>query len=98
MVRPWDESYQFEGRFFARPEHAPVAWVGDNRRDWIGLARRARSHLPLGAAGYVVLGSDLGGYLDRDDRMRWTDLSAIPFDPVNFATRWTAVIPIGAPR
>ncbi len=87
MVRPWDESYQFAGRFFARREHAPVAWVGDNRRDWIGLEDALDHTFRSAAAGYVMVGSDLGGYLDRDDRALET---FIPFDPVNFA-RWTAV-------
>lgn len=87
MVRPYDASYQFEGRFFARKEHAPVAWVGDNRRDWIGLSDALDHLFRSAAAGYVVIGSDIGGYLDRDDQ----DLLAgvIPFDPAVFA-RWTA--------
>lgn len=88
MVRAWDESYDFQGRFFARPEDAPVAWMGDNRRDWIGLSD-ALDHIFRSAEfGYAVLGSDIGGYLDRDDK----DLLGpeIPLDPVNFA-RWTAV-------
>lgn len=88
MVRPYDKSYEFEGRFFARPEHAPVGWVGDNRRDWVGL-EDALDHLFRSAeAGYVVIGSDIGGYLDRDDE----DLlgPAIPFSTLNFQ-RWTAV-------
>lgn len=87
MVRPYDESYTFEGRFFARKEHAPVGWVGDNRRDYIGL-EDALDHIFRSArAGYVMLGSDIGGYLDRDDR----DLTqVIPFDVDVFA-RWTAV-------
>jgi alpha-glucosidase (family GH31 glycosyl hydrolase) len=88
MVRPYDQSYSFEGRFYARPEHAPVAWVGDNRRDWVGLADALDHIFRSVAAGYVVVGSDLGGYLDRDD----TDLEGdtIPFDTEVFA-RWTAV-------
>lgn len=87
MVRPWDESYGFDGRFFARPEHAPVAWVGDNRRDWIGL-EDALDHIFRSAAeGYVVVGSDIGGYLDRDDLNLLED---VPFDPENFM-RWVAV-------
>lgn len=87
MVRPYDQSYQFEGRFFARPEHAPVAWVGDNRRDYIGM-RDAIDHIFRSAlAGYVVVGSDLGGYLDRDD----VDLTmTIPLDAGVFM-RWTAL-------
>ena len=88
MVRPYDRSYQFAGRFFARPEHAPVAWVGDNRRDWVGL-QDALDHIFRSAnAGYVVLGSDIGGYLDRDD----VDLTGpqIPFSSQVFM-RWTAV-------
>jgi alpha-glucosidase (family GH31 glycosyl hydrolase) len=87
MVRAWDASYGFAGRFHARKEDAPVAWMGDNRRDWVGLAD-ALDHLFRSAnAGYVVLGSDIGGYLDRDDQ----DLTGpvIPFDPAVFA-RWTA--------
>jgi alpha-glucosidase (family GH31 glycosyl hydrolase) len=87
MVRPWDESYQFAGRFHARKEHAPVCWVGDNRRDWVGL-QDALDHIFRSAqAGYVMLGSDIGGYLDKDDK----DLlgKEIPFDTLNFA-RWTA--------
>lgn len=87
MVRPYDESYQFEGRFFARPEHAPVAWVGDNRRDYIGM-QDALDHMFRSAdAGYVVIGSDIGGYLDRND----LDLTeSIPLDPDVFM-RWTAL-------
>lgn len=88
MVRPYDKSYRFDGRFFARPEHAPVGWVGDQRRDWIGLEDALDHIFRSAAAGYVVLGSDVGGYLDRDD----VDLAgpAIPFDTLVFA-RWTAV-------
>ena len=87
MVRPYDVSYGFPGRFFARPEHAPVAWVGDQRRDWIGFADALDEIFRSAAAGYTVLGSDIGGYLDRDD----VDLSgpALPFDTLVFA-RWTA--------
>ena len=87
MVRPYDKSYQFEGRFYARPEHAPVGWVGDNRRDWVGL-EDALDHIFRSAdAGYVMVGSDIGGYLDRDD----IDLSIqVPFDQLNFV-RWIAM-------
>lgn len=88
MVRAWDESYGFPGRFFAKREHAPVAWMGDNRRDWVGLMD-ALDHMFISArAGYVVLGSDIGGYLDLDD----LDLGGpvIPFSVENFL-RWTAV-------
>lgn len=88
MVRAWDESYQFKGRFFAKKEHAPVAWMGDNRRDWIGLADALDHQAVSAKAGYSVVGSDIGGYLDRDDK----DLTGpvIPFDTLNFA-RWVAV-------
>ncbi len=87
MVRPYDRSYGFEGRFYARPEHAPIGWVGDNRRDWIGL-EDALDHIFRSAlAGYVVLGSDLGGYLDRDDL---EPAITVPFDSETFA-RWTGV-------
>ncbi len=88
MVRPYDKSYEFEGRFFARPEHAPVAWVGDNRRDYVGLADALDHIMRSAVAGYVMLGSDIGGYLDTDDQ----DLTGepIPLDPELF-TRWTAV-------
>jgi alpha-D-xyloside xylohydrolase len=88
MVRAWDESYGFAGRFYARPEDAPVCWMGDNRRDWIGLADALDETFRSAVAGYVVLGSDLGGYLDRDDK----NLTGpqIPLDATVFA-RWTAV-------
>jgi alpha-glucosidase (family GH31 glycosyl hydrolase) len=93
MVRPYDKSYGFEGRFFARKEHAPVAWVGDNRRDWVGLEDALDEMFISASAGYAVLGSDIGGYLDRDDLnlaqtvpanteafLRWTALGALtPF-------------------
>jgi alpha-glucosidase (family GH31 glycosyl hydrolase) len=87
MVRPYDQSYLFEGRFFARPEDAPVTWVGDNRRDYVGM-QDALDHIMRSAlAGYVVVGSDIGGYLDRDD----VDLTLmIPFDTEVFL-RWTAM-------
>lgn len=87
MVRPYDRSYQFEGRFFAKPEHTPVGWVGDNRRDWVGLADALDHIFRSARAGYVVLGSDIGGYLDRDDQNLTGPV--IPFSSVNFA-RWTA--------
>jgi alpha-D-xyloside xylohydrolase len=88
MVRAWDESYGFKGRFFARPEHAPVCWMGDNRRDWVGVADALEEMFRSAAAGYVVLGSDVGGYLDHDDK----DLLGpqIPLDATVFA-RWTAL-------
>ena len=87
MVRPYDKSYVFEGRFFARPEDAPVGWVGDNRRDWVGLQDALDEMFRSARAGYVVLGSDVGGYLDRDD----VDMSiSVPFTQVNFV-RWVAV-------
>ncbi|MBX3206015.1 MAG: hypothetical protein KF764_13165 [Labilithrix sp.] len=88
MVRAWDESYEFAGRFFAKREHAPVAWMGDNRRDWVGLAD-ALDHQAISArAGYPMVGSDVGGYLDADDKNLLGP--KIPFDTLNFA-RWTAV-------
>jgi alpha-glucosidase (family GH31 glycosyl hydrolase) len=87
MVRPYDESYNFPGRFFARPEHAPVTWVGDNRRDFVGLADALDHIFRSAQAGYVVIGSDIGGYLDRDDQGPGP---LLPFDTDVFA-RWTAV-------
>ena len=87
MVRPYDASYGMPGRFFARPEHAPIGWVGDNRRDWIGLEDALDHIFRSLLAGYVVVSSDLGGYLDRDD-VELTSL--VPFDSENFA-RWTAL-------
>ncbi|MCA9537816.1 MAG: glycoside hydrolase family 31 protein [Myxococcales bacterium] len=88
MVRPYDASYQFSGRFYARPEHAPVGWVGDNRRNWDGLVD-ALDHLFRSAqAGYVVIGSDIGGYLDFED------VGNLPGPPVAFDwdvfVRWLA--------
>lgn len=87
MVRPYDKSYQFDGRFFARPEHAPVTWVGDNRRDYVGMADALDHTFKSALAGYVVIGGDLGGYLDRDDK----DLTLmVPLDADVFM-RWTAL-------
>lgn len=87
MVRPYDASYNFEGRFYARPEHAPVTWVGDNRRDDVGLVDALDHIFRSAAAGYAMVGSDIGGYLDRDD----VDLTLlVPADADNFQ-RWTAM-------
>jgi alpha-D-xyloside xylohydrolase len=91
MVRPWDESYGFAGRFFANKQDAPVAWVGDNRRDWVGLVDALNEMFISAQAGYSVIGSDVGGYLDRDDKDLGTQ---IPFNAVNFA-RWIAVGGLG---
>ena len=88
MTRAWDESYSFPGRFFARPEHSVVAWMGDNRRDWIGLADALDEMFRSAKAGYTVVGSDIGGYLDHDDKNLLGP--SIPFDTTVFA-RWTAV-------
>ena len=87
MVRPWDQSYDHAGRFYARPEHAPVGWVGDNHRDWTGVIDVLDHLFRSAEAGYVVIGSDIGGYLDR----RELDLlELIPFDLEVFQ-RWTAL-------
>jgi alpha-D-xyloside xylohydrolase len=87
MTRAYDISYQFKGRFFAKKEDSPVAWMGDNRRDYVGLADALDEMFRSANAGYVVLGSDIGGYLDRDDK----DLTQeIPFDTEVFS-RWTAI-------
>ncbi|MDX2011291.1 MAG: glycoside hydrolase family 31 protein [Myxococcaceae bacterium] len=88
MVRPWDGSYGFPGRFYARKEHTPIGWVGDNRRDWLGLEDALDHIFRSAAAGYVAVGSDLGGYLDRNDLALAGPV--IPFSQTNFA-RWTAV-------
>jgi alpha-D-xyloside xylohydrolase len=88
MVRAWDESYQFPGRFFALKEHAPVAWMGDNRRDYVGLADALDEMFRSARAGYIVLGSDIGGYLDVDDKNLMGP--RIPFSQEVFV-RWTAV-------
>ena len=87
MVRGYDKSYHFDGRFFARPEHAPVVWAGDNRRDWIGLADALDHMFRSAQKGYVVVGSDVGGYMDRDDK---NSMITVPFDQDNFV-RWVAV-------
>lgn len=89
MVRPYDKSYQFEGRFYARPEHAPVAWVGDNRRDWVGLLDALDHIFRSAEAGYVVVGSDVGGYLDFED-VGITPGPPVPFIWETFA-RWVAM-------
>lgn len=88
MVRGYDQSYDFEGRFFARHEHAPVVWMGDNERNWEGLADALDHTFRSARAGYVNVGSDIGGYLDRDE----LDLMGprIEFDHEVFA-RWVAV-------
>lgn len=86
MVRAWDESYDRRGRFHARVEDAPVVWMGDNRRDWVGLVDALDHTFRSARAGYVVLGSDIGGYLDRND-LNLTEV--IPFDLENFQ-RWVA--------
>ncbi len=83
MVRPYDASYGFEGRFYARREHSPVSWVGDQFRNWVGLVDALDHIFRSAAADYVMLGSDIGGYLDRES------LDVIPFDGENFH-RWTA--------
>jgi alpha-glucosidase (family GH31 glycosyl hydrolase) len=87
MVRAWDASYQYAGRFFARREHAPVAWMGDNRRDRVGMIDALDHMFRSAAANYPVVGSDLGGYLDRDDRMLTTE---VPYDGDTFE-RWIAL-------
>jgi len=88
MVRAWDESYEFKGRFFAKKEHAPVSWMGDNRRDWVGLEDALDEMFVSAKGGYGAVGSDIGGYLDHDDKNLLGPV--IPFDSLNFA-RWTAV-------
>jgi alpha-D-xyloside xylohydrolase len=86
LVRGWDASYGFKGRFYAKKEDAPVVWAGDNRRDWVGLADALDTMFRSARAGYVVVGSDIGGYLDIDDQTR----NPVPFSQATFA-RWTAV-------
>lgn len=83
MVRPYDESYGFPGRFFARPEHAPVGWPGDQTRDWIGYFDGMDHVFRSAQAGYVNLGTDIGGYLDNYNG------NVIPFD-VDIFLQWTS--------
>jgi alpha-glucosidase (family GH31 glycosyl hydrolase) len=87
-TRAYDVSYGFPARFYAKKEDSRVAWMGDNRRDWIGLKDALDEMMMSAAAGYVVVGSDIGGYLSHDD----LDLAGpeIPFSANNFE-RWTAV-------
>ena len=87
MTRAWDESYQWKGRFYARKEDSPVSWMGDNRRDFFGLADALDEMFRSASAGYTVVGSDLGGYLDRDDKNLTTE---IPYDHAALC-RWVAV-------
>ncbi|HJL02970.1 MAG TPA: glycoside hydrolase family 31 protein [Polyangiaceae bacterium LLY-WYZ-15_(1-7)] len=87
MVRAYDQSYDIPGRFYARPEHAPVVWLGDNERNWEGLVDVLDHAFRSAAEGYVMIGSDIGGYLDRDE----TNLTiTIPFDQEVFA-RWVGL-------
>jgi alpha-D-xyloside xylohydrolase len=88
MTRAWDESYGFAGRFYAKKEDSPMSWMGDNRRDYVGLQDALSEAFISARAGYVAVGSDIGGYLDHDDK----DLTGpeIPFDTMVFA-RWVAV-------
>lgn len=88
MVRPYDQSYGRPGRFYSRKETTPIGWVGDNRRDYIGIEDALDHMFRSAAAGYVAVGSDIGGYLDKDDEDLLGD--AIPFDTMVFA-RWTAL-------
>src|SRR2546430_12028591 len=93
MARAWDGSYQFQGRFFAGPEHSPVSWMGDNRRDFVGLADALNETFISSNAGYPVVGSDVGGYLDKDDKMLSVD---IPYNQEAFS-RWapsSAMLPL----
>jgi alpha-glucosidase (family GH31 glycosyl hydrolase) len=84
MVRPYDESYGFEPRFYARPEHAPVAWVGDQYQSWEGLNDALDHVLRSAQAGYAMVGSDIGGYLDNKLG------SPVDFD-IEVFNRWTAM-------
>lgn len=87
MVRAWDVSYDHPARFHARPEHAPVVWVGDNHRDWTGVVDVLDHSFRSAVEGYVVIGSDVGGYLDRrEDNL----LEIIPYDSEVFG-RWIAL-------
>jgi alpha-glucosidase (family GH31 glycosyl hydrolase) len=89
MVRPYDRSYGFPGRFFAKKEDCPICWVGDNRRDWVGLIDALDHMFRSARAGYVTVSSDLGGYLDFDD-LTVIGGPRVPFSQTNFA-RWTAM-------
>jgi alpha-glucosidase (family GH31 glycosyl hydrolase) len=84
MVRPYDESYGFTPRFYARPEHAPIAWVGDQLQSWEGINDALDHSTRSFAAGYAVVGSDIGGYLNTDQG------TPIRFDAEVF-NRWTAM-------
>lgn len=88
MARGWDVSYGFPPRTYARPEDAPVVWAGDNRRNWVGLADALDTTFMSASLGYVDVGSDVGGYLDRDDQNLAGPV--IPFDSLVFA-RWSAM-------
>ena len=90
FARPWDESYGFPGRTFAKKEHLITGWVGDQETTWEGL-HDGLDHLFRSAQlGYVAIGGDAGGYLDNNLG------EVIPFD-VELFNRWVAafgLIPI----
>lgn len=84
LTRGWDVSYHFAPRYYARPEHAPIVWAGDNRRDWIGMSDALDTMFMSARAGYVVVGSDIGGYLDVDDV---NSAEKVPYSQTTFV-RW----------
>ena len=83
FARPWDKSYGFPGRTFAKKEHLITGWVGDQETTWAGL-QDGLDHLFRSARlGYVAIGGDAGGYLDNNLG------EVIPFD-VELFNRWVA--------
>jgi len=59
MTRAWDASYGFPWRLYAKKENSPISWMGDQRRDYSGLAKALNEELVSAAAGYVAPGADI---------------------------------------
>ena len=76
LARAWDQPYGRSARFHARPEHAPVAYVGEKRRDWRGLSDALEHVFRSSRAGYAdPLGDPIP--FDRAVFERWLAVGAL---------------------
>jgi alpha-D-xyloside xylohydrolase len=75
----------FRSAYTGTPATGAGVWTGDQIPDFDGLKDAIRSLASLGASGFALTGSDVGGYATQDGRQiltaeafaRWTQLGAV---------------------
>ncbi len=96
----------FRAAYTRTPTAGAAVWTGDQVPNFGGMRDAIRSLASLGASGFALTGSDVGGYATQNGRQiltaevfaRWTQLGAIsPIFEIGGADRAAEFWKLGAP-